>query len=239
VARPHRCFLTGTLTKNEIRCGQPELLQGSSWTASDVIQLSVLSTNFDNPDALDAAILAALPEVSIFFVTPSCVFSLLLQAQISLLRTRHQILGFHPFNPVSKRTEALVTDGQKVCFFVSELCVVISFEFVFSFCFCVFRKFSFRKELPISSFASSAKRISNSIGKNFSVSLIVSPVKAFERLPWQSRFALLLSRCVPLIPISFLLVQAEGQDWQLVGIIPLSGKGAPLRSFTSFAEIFL
>lgn len=75
---------TGTLTKNELTLGDPQPADGVD--ARDLVLIAALASEREAPDAIDAAILAAAPE----------------DAQ------RYRLKAFHPFDPVSKRTEAEV-----------------------------------------------------------------------------------------------------------------------------------
>jgi H+-transporting ATPase len=81
---------TGTLTKNQLTLGEPILLSAGS--AQDCILAAALASKIEDRDAIDTAVIAALKD--------------------------HDALGaykqtkFVPFDPVSKRTEATVTDNQ-------------------------------------------------------------------------------------------------------------------------------
>lgn len=77
---------TGTLTKNELTLGDPQPAPGVD--ARDVVLVAALASEREAPDAIDAAILAAAPGQDV------------LQS--------YRLEAFHPFDPVSKRTEAEV-----------------------------------------------------------------------------------------------------------------------------------
>ena len=82
---------TGTLTKNQLTLGDPLPSKGA--TEADLLQAAALACDHDDPDAIDNAVIAgwekdggkALPQVS----------------------------KFTPFDPVNKRTEAIVTQDGK------------------------------------------------------------------------------------------------------------------------------
>lgn len=78
---------TGTLTKNELTLGDPQPAQGVD--AHDVVLVAALASEREAPDAIDAAILAAAPGHDV-------------------LQSYH-LEAFHPFDPVSKRSEAEVS----------------------------------------------------------------------------------------------------------------------------------
>ena len=78
---------TGTLTKNELTLGDPQPAQGVN--AQDVVLAAALASEREAPDAIDAAILAAAPGHDV-------------------LQSYH-LEAFHPFDPVSKRSEAEVS----------------------------------------------------------------------------------------------------------------------------------
>ncbi|MAM95289.1 MAG: plasma-membrane proton-efflux P-type ATPase [Parvibaculum sp.] len=82
---------TGTLTKNELQPGEPEPVEGV--TKDELMCAAALASERDAPDAIDKAILNALPDGD--GLDAYC------------------ILKFHPFDPVSKRTEAEVEAGGK------------------------------------------------------------------------------------------------------------------------------
>lgn len=85
---------TGTLTQNRLTLGEPVLAKAKS--PQDLILAAALASQPENGDAIDDAVIGGLKD-------------------------RHQLDGFQqlsftPFDPVSKRTEALVrsTQGQRV-----------------------------------------------------------------------------------------------------------------------------
>ena len=89
---------TGTLTKNELTLGDPFLLQGVS--RDDVILAAALASHAENPDAIDHAIMEGLGDVG----------------KLKAYTVTH----FRPFDPVHKRTEADVKDGQGQTFKVTK-----------------------------------------------------------------------------------------------------------------------
>ncbi len=83
---------TGTLTKNALVVGDPVVIDARD--AEEVIIAAALASERDNPDAIDAAVLDALPDK---------------QAPVG-----SEILAFQPFDPVRKRAEAEVRlDGRR------------------------------------------------------------------------------------------------------------------------------
>lgn len=81
---------TGTLTKNELTLGEVEPASGVQ--REELMLATALASRRDAPDAIDAAILAALPPAHSM--------------------DGYAIGRFHPFDPVAKRAEAEVTyDG--------------------------------------------------------------------------------------------------------------------------------
>jgi len=86
---------TGTLTKNQLTLEDPRPESGV--TAGELLLAANLSSNLDDPDAIDAAVLAApIAEDD---------------------AAAYQIKAFTPFDPVSKRTEATaVRDGKSFLF---------------------------------------------------------------------------------------------------------------------------
>src|SRR6516225_2668469 len=81
---------TGTLTKNQLTLGEPILLSAKS--AQDCILAAALASKIEDRDAIDTAVIAALKDQA-------------------TLKTYKQV-KFVPFDPVSKRTAATVTDAQ-------------------------------------------------------------------------------------------------------------------------------
>src|SRR5215471_11273483 len=81
---------TGTLTKNQLTLGDPILFSAKS--AQDCILAAALASKIEDRDAIDTAVIAALKDQS-------------------ALKSYKQV-KFVPFDPVSKRTAATVTDPQ-------------------------------------------------------------------------------------------------------------------------------
>ncbi len=81
---------TGTLTKNQLTLGEPILFSGKN--AQDCILAAALASKIEDGDAIDTAVIAALKDQT-------------------ALKTYKQI-KFVPFDPVSKRTAATVSDAQ-------------------------------------------------------------------------------------------------------------------------------
>ncbi|MBL9059518.1 MAG: plasma-membrane proton-efflux P-type ATPase, partial [Mangrovicoccus sp.] len=81
---------TGTLTKNALKL-DPPILYGDA-TADAVILAAALASRAEDRDAIDAAVIAALPG--------------------GRLPAGWRQTGFVPFDPVTKRTEAEATDGH-------------------------------------------------------------------------------------------------------------------------------
>ena len=81
---------TGTLTKNQLTLGEPILISASS--ARDCIVAAALASKIEDRDAIDTAVIAALTDHNAL--------------------TAYKQAKFVPFDPVSKRTEATVTDPQ-------------------------------------------------------------------------------------------------------------------------------
>ena len=81
---------TGTLTKNQLTLGAPILFSGKN--AQDCILAAALASKIEDRDAIDTAVIDALKDQN-------------------ALRSCKQV-KFVPFDPVSKRTEATITDAQ-------------------------------------------------------------------------------------------------------------------------------
>jgi len=82
---------TGTLTKNQLTLG--DTLPASGTNESDLLQAAALACDHDDPDAIDNAVIAGWEK----------------DGGKALL----QVIKFTPFDPVSKRTEAVVKrDGK-------------------------------------------------------------------------------------------------------------------------------
>ncbi|MCG7521805.1 plasma-membrane proton-efflux P-type ATPase [Ruegeria sp. Ofav3-42] len=81
---------TGTLTKNQLSLGDPVLFAAKD--AKELVLAGSLASLFDGDDPIDAAVVAGLKNHD---------------ELASFTQTK-----FVPFDPISKRTEALITDGQ-------------------------------------------------------------------------------------------------------------------------------
>lgn len=81
---------TGTLTKNELSLGEPVLFAAKD--AGELTLAGALASHFDGDDPIDAAVIAGLPDVGVL--------------------KKYQQFSFVPFDPVSKRTEADVSEGD-------------------------------------------------------------------------------------------------------------------------------
>ena len=79
---------TGTLTKNQLTLGDPFCVDGID--ANEIIMSASLASRAENNDPIDLAVLSGLKDDSI--------------------KENYEILHFQPFDPVHKRTEALVKD---------------------------------------------------------------------------------------------------------------------------------
>ncbi len=83
---------TGTLTKNELTLGDLWPLKGA--TREDLLLAAALASRRESPDAIDAAILAAIPDTKAL--------------------DAYRVTDFHPFDPVKKRAEAeIATNGRR------------------------------------------------------------------------------------------------------------------------------
>jgi len=89
---------TGTLTKNELTLGDPAYFNGAD--QQHLILTAALASEWDTPDAIDNAILQALPDK-----TPLSGF---------------QQQSFIPFDPIRKRTEATIVSADGKHFKVSK-----------------------------------------------------------------------------------------------------------------------
>src|SRR5499433_1426135 len=89
---------TGTLTKNQLTLGDPILFSAKS--AQDCILAAALASKIEDRDAIDTAVISALKDQT-------------------ALKTYKQV-KFVPFDPVSKRTAATVTDAQGKSVMVSK-----------------------------------------------------------------------------------------------------------------------
>ena len=79
---------TGTLTKNQLSIGTPILFAGKN--AADCILAAALASEPENPDAIDTAVMASLTDRN--------------------ATKPYRLVKFTPFDPVSKRTQAVLTD---------------------------------------------------------------------------------------------------------------------------------
>jgi len=89
---------TGTLTQNKLTLGDPYCARGVA--PAEVILAGALSSRADSQDAIDLAVIGGLKDAHA------------LEA--------YQVAHFQPFDPVHKRTEALVTGPDKTQFRVSK-----------------------------------------------------------------------------------------------------------------------
>jgi H+-transporting ATPase len=89
---------TGTLTQNKLTLGEPRLW--GSAKPEDVILAASLSSKAENNDPIDLAVIGALKDPSVL--------------------TAYQQVGFVPFDPVTKRTEATIKDSSGRQFKVSK-----------------------------------------------------------------------------------------------------------------------
>jgi H+-transporting ATPase len=83
---------TGTITKNELTV--TEIRHFNEFTDNDVLLFGTLASKEENQDPIDNAIIAKARTVR----------------TIEEALTHYKIIGFRPFDPVSKRTEATVED---------------------------------------------------------------------------------------------------------------------------------
>jgi H+-transporting ATPase len=97
---------TGTLTKNELTLDPPVLFAAKS--ADEAIDAAALATDEASPDALDVAVMRAVPN----------------RSELKPFRQ----LAFVPFDPVHKRTEATVQQGAGPSFKVSKGMPEVIFE---------------------------------------------------------------------------------------------------------------
>src|SRR5579862_4255781 len=81
---------TGTLTKNQLTLGDPILF--SAKNAQDCTLAAALASKIEDRDAIDTAVIAALGDKDALH--------------------GFKLVKFLPFDPVTKRTEATVTDAQ-------------------------------------------------------------------------------------------------------------------------------
>jgi H+-transporting ATPase len=81
---------TGTLTQNKLTLGEPVLFDAPD--RQDLIVAAALASKAENQDAIDMAVLGGLGDQKVL--------------------DRYEQLKFVPFDPVHKRTEATVRDGE-------------------------------------------------------------------------------------------------------------------------------
>ncbi len=93
---------TGTITQNRLTVAEVEPLAGSS--AEDVLLAGILASREEDKDPIDNAIIAKGKS----------------QAGLMEKAAAYQITAFRPFDPVIKRTEATLEDGQGGRFKVSK-----------------------------------------------------------------------------------------------------------------------
>ncbi len=79
---------TGTLTKNQLSLGDPALFGAND--PKELVLAGALASQFDSDDPIDAAVIAGLSD-------PSAL-------------SKYKQVKFVPFDPVSKRTQAVITD---------------------------------------------------------------------------------------------------------------------------------
>lgn len=89
---------TGTLTKNELSLAAPILIEGTH--AQDCLLAAALASNIEDKDAIDTAVIKALKDESIL--------------------NKWKKLKFIPFDPITKRTSASVTDSTGKVFVVTK-----------------------------------------------------------------------------------------------------------------------
>ncbi|MEO6826134.1 MAG: plasma-membrane proton-efflux P-type ATPase [Microbacteriaceae bacterium] len=89
---------TGTLTQNSLTLGDP--FSVATVTSAEVILAGGLASRADNDDPIDLAVLSGLPDKNVLHP--------------------YTITHFEPFNPVDKRTEAMVTGADGTTFKVSK-----------------------------------------------------------------------------------------------------------------------
>jgi len=89
---------TGTLTKDQLTLAEPILIAGND--AQDCILAAALASNIEDKDAIDTAVISALKD----------------QGALNSWKK----LRILPFDPISKRTAATVTDQAGKAFVVSK-----------------------------------------------------------------------------------------------------------------------
>ena len=81
---------TGTLTKNELTLGTPTVIEARD--VDDLVLAGALACNAENNDPIDMAVLKGLPDSGVL--------------------KQYTQASFHPFDPVSKRSEAEIVHGE-------------------------------------------------------------------------------------------------------------------------------
>jgi len=89
---------TGTLTQNKLTLGEPAGIEGV--TADEIIRCAALASREEDQDPIDLAVLGGVKDRA-------------------LLKSA-RVTGFQPFDPVSKRTEATVTEAEGRSYRVSK-----------------------------------------------------------------------------------------------------------------------
>src|SRR5262249_2566762 len=89
---------TGTLTKNQLTVGDPILLTAK--TPEDCVIAAGLASKIEDRDAIDTAVFAVLKDKSVL--------------------DAYKQSNFVPFDPVTKRTSATITDPQGRSFMVTK-----------------------------------------------------------------------------------------------------------------------
>jgi H+-transporting ATPase len=89
---------TGTLTKNKLTLGAPQLWRGTD--KQDLLLAAALASKVENNDSIDSAIIEGLGDTKVL--------------------EKFEIQSFVPFDPVGKRTEATVKDSDSRIFKVTK-----------------------------------------------------------------------------------------------------------------------
>ncbi|AWN17140.1 plasma-membrane proton-efflux P-type ATPase [Salinisphaera sp. LB1] len=97
---------TGTLTQNRLTLGEPTLLDAAE--DDDIVLYGALASRAENRDAIDTAIIEALPDASVL--------------------KQYQQTRFKPFDPTHKRTEASIQTQDGTEFQVSKGAPQVIFE---------------------------------------------------------------------------------------------------------------
>ncbi|MGH9918914.1 MAG: plasma-membrane proton-efflux P-type ATPase, partial [Nitrososphaerales archaeon] len=93
---------TGTITKNELSVGEVKALDG--WQERDVLLLATMASREEDKDPIDDTIIAKTRSLD----------------GLSSELAKYKVESFKPFDPVSKRTEAVVHDGGGKSFRISK-----------------------------------------------------------------------------------------------------------------------